>query len=174
MKIIKLRLDALFLAGLFIIFGCSSWDGSLALSVDYDRSVEDGVVAGKYEFFSPDINTKNFPPKRSGVVFVQVEFFSFSRNITGREALLELKNRGYRALELRELLALGERFPEILNKFPVIALGSVWCRRPKYCEVPNAYALKKRDGSWSRRLDLYGINMNYGTNCRFPAVKEQM
>jgi len=96
------------------------------LSVDYRRSVEDGVKAGRYNWVSSDITSRNFPTKRKGTAEVAVELIHFNRYVSTNEALRELDGMGYRPAELHELLAFGEKYPEVQRQFPVIALGSVW------------------------------------------------
>ena len=67
------------------------------LSVDYERSVEKGVKAGRYDWANSDINSRNFPTnKRKGMVGVAVELIHLHLNrvISTEEALHELHPMG--------------------------------------------------------------------------------
>ena len=95
------------------------------LSVDYGRSVEDGVKAGHYDLANSDIS-RNFATKRKGTAEVAVELIHFNYTSSIDEVLRELDKMGYRPAELQELLAFGEKYPEVQLEFPIVALDSVW------------------------------------------------
>jgi len=94
--------------------------------VNYDRSVADGIAAGKYDWVNSDITQEHFPPTRSGIVQVGIHLVHFGRNTTTDEVERELDKRGLRSAELPELLALGEKHPNLQREFPINALGSRW------------------------------------------------
>jgi len=80
------------------------------------------------------LNTKVFPPTRRGKSFENIRFipakdlesFHWSEmNISIKEILAELDKLGYRAVEIRELLAFGNAFFHLQTKNPIIALGSI-------------------------------------------------
>lgn len=96
--------------------------------VDYYRSLEDMIAAGKYDYANPDINAKHFPVAKHGKEDVAVELVHFDRNISSDEAIPELDKMGFRPATLPELLAFGEKYPDVQRRFPVVALGSVWLR----------------------------------------------
>jgi len=138
------------------------------LSVDYGRSVEDGVRAGRYDWAnSDDINSRNFPTKRKGTAEVEVELVHFNRGISTDEALGELDRMGYRPAEVHELLAFGQKYPEVQREFPVVAPGSAWQDRFGSRVVPYLY----RDGS-KRILNLDWIEGDWDEVCRFAVVRK--
>ena len=98
------------------------------LSVDYGRSVKDGVKAGRYEGnINPDIVfAANFPTEREGTAEVEMELIHFDRDISTEEVLRELDRMGYRPADIYELLALGEKYRGVQLGVTVVALGSVW------------------------------------------------
>jgi hypothetical protein len=106
------------------------------LSVDYERSVEDLVKAGGYDWANSDITSRNFPTKRKGRAEVVVELIHFNRYISTDEVLRELDRMGFRPAKLHELLAFGEKYPEAQRRFSVVALGSVWLDRDGFRHVP--------------------------------------
>ncbi len=138
-----------------------------ALSINYTRSVEDGIKAGKYDWANSDITPGHFPSEESGTKEVSVELIHFGKDKTTDEVLSELDKTGMRPTTLKELLALGEKYPDLQREFPIIALGSVW-QNPggdRSC----AYL----GGSDSDRgLDLGWLGSRWGGRCRFAAVRK--
>ena len=154
----------------FVIYAAlelASQKDSYPISVDYERSVEDGVKAGLYDYTNPNITSINFKTKRKGKADLVVELVRFNTRISTDYALRELDRMGYRPVELRELLAFGEKYPEVQRKFPIIALGSAWWRRDGVRRVPCLY------GSGSRRdLYLHWVEYGWGLFYRFAAVRK--
>jgi len=141
---------------------------SYPLSVDYGRSVEDGVKTGRYNWADSDITSHNFPTKRKGAAEVAVvELTYFNRVISTDEALRELDRMGCRPAELHVLLAFGEKYPEVQHEFPVVALGSVWQSRSGDRLVPYL----RRHGS-RRHLYLYWVGYDWDEIYRFAAVRK--
>jgi len=137
------------------------------LSVDYGRSVEDGVKAGHYDWVDSDITSRNFPTKRKGTAEVAVELIHFNWYFWTDRVLRELDEMGYRPAELHELLAFGEKYPEIQRGFPIFALGSIWQDRGGNRRVPYL----GRSG-WERELGLARLERCWSMVCRFAAVKK--
>jgi len=137
------------------------------LSVDYDLSVENAVKLGQYNWTNGDITGKNFPTTRTGKVEVVVELIRFNCAISTKDAQRELDQRGYRPAELHELLAFGEKYPEVQHEFPVVALGSVWQSRSGDRLVPYL----RRHGS-RRHLYLYWVGYDWDEIYRFAAVRK--
>jgi hypothetical protein len=142
-------------------------DNIYPLSVDYGRSVEDGVKAGRYDWVNSDITSLNFPTKRKGRAEVVMELVHFNRYISNDGALRELDRMGYRPAELHELLAFGEKYFEVQLEFPVVALGFVWRGRGGGRFVPYLF----RDGS-KRYLYLGWIGDGWDEIYRFAAVRK--
>jgi len=137
------------------------------LSVDYERSVEKGVKAGRYDWANSDITARNFPTERNGTAEVAVELVHFNRHVSTDEAFRELDRMGFRPAELHELLAFGEKHPEVQREFPVVALGSVWQFRYGSRFVPYLSG-----GDSERGLYLGWIGFDWFEVCRFAAVRK--
>ena len=137
------------------------------LSVDYGRSVEDGVRAGRYDWANSDITSCNFLTKRKGMAEISVEIINFARYISTDGVLRELDRMGYRPAELHELLAFGEKYPDVQREFPIVALGSVW--RHRYGDRGVPYL--RRHGS-GRPLNLHWVEDGWREFCRFAAVRK--
>ncbi len=135
------------------------------LTINYTRSVEDGIRAGKYEWSSSDITSSHFPSEETGTKEVSIELIHFGRDMETNEVLSELDKMGLRPATLKELLTLGEKHPDLQREFPIIALGSVW-RDPG---GDRDCACLGRDDS-RRRLHLLWIGRRWDDYCRFAAV----
>jgi len=136
--------------------------------VNYGRSIEDGIKAGRYDWVDSDITSRNFPTKRKGTAEVAVELVCFNRCVfSTKKVLRELDRMGYRPAELHELLAFGEKYPEVHREFPVVALGSVWRGRLGCRNVPCLDGIS----SW-RGLDLRWFVGGWGGIFRFAAVRK--
>ena len=134
--------------------------------VDFGKSLEEMIAAGKYDWRNNDITSARFPITGGGRVSVDAKLFHFNRTMTSDEVGRELDKAGYRSATIAELLAFGAAFPEVQRQFPVIALGSVGsvfgfrlvpCLRRRGAER-NLY-LSWHDGAWD---DV----------CRFLAVRK--
>ncbi|MDX9913597.1 MAG: hypothetical protein RBS77_03395 [Candidatus Moranbacteria bacterium] len=108
---------------------------------DYDLEIENILQTEKFAWafdgrfkLEDYLNTKIFPPTKRGKAFVNIEFipildlesFHWSgMTVSVKEVLSELDKLGYRAVEIRELLAFGNAFFHLQTKKPIIAFGSV-------------------------------------------------
>ena len=137
------------------------------LSVDYERSVEKGVKAGRYDWANSNITSRNFPAERNGTAEVEMKLIHFNRHISTTKALRELDRMEYRPAELHELLAFGEKYPEVQRGFPVVALGSVWQNRNghRFVSYLFRYGLE-------RNLHLERIENDWHEVYRFAAVRK--
>lgn len=163
----------------FLFIGCSSVSGSrnslynlhdadksrltFPIRVNYDLSVESLVLNGWYIWKDTRITTENFPSIRKGEVDLVIELVHFDKVLAPDEVLMELDVMGYRPAEILELLAFGEKYPEIPKRFPVVAHGSVWRDWHGHNRVPY--------------LDRYGTDLNsfdekWDKRFRFAAVRK--
>lgn len=137
------------------------------LSVNYSRTIEDGIAAGKYDWTNSDITSSHFPSKEIGTKEVSVGLVHFGKDMTADEALSELDKAGMRPATLKELLTLGEKHPDLQRESPIIALGSVW-QDPygyRYCAC-----LGRCDSV--RVLHLFWLGSRWVGYCRFAAVRK--
>jgi len=141
---------------------------SFKVTVDYDRTIEEMVAAGKYNWSNSDINAKNFPISAKGKVEVNIEPVHFKRRMRSDEVLRELDKQGLRPATLPELAALGEQHPELQREFhQIVALGSI-------CNVWGGQGTTCLYGDSSNRQ--FGLYRDDGSNwhdyCRFAAVRK--
>ena len=135
------------------------------LQVNYDRSIEDCVVDGKYDWKNNNITSKNFPTTRKGTADIVLHLIHFCREISSEDAKAEMDKRGLRPAETHELLALGKDHPELQRQFPIVALTSVWPDRDGNRRVPYLVRVDSR-----RRLGLCWFGSGWDAAYRFAAV----
>jgi len=133
--------------------------------VDYDRSMEDGIKAGKYDRENNAIAPGNFPSQETGIIERLIGLFHCAKDMSTAEAIAEMDKKGYRPITLKELLALGEKHPGLQREFPVVALGSVARYSQGYypCLI-NFLA--------DRALLLCFGDDRWGARCRFAAIRK--
>ncbi len=140
---------------------------SHTVEVDYSQTVEEMVLAGRYDSSNEDINSQNFSIKGEGKKQVEVFEICFGRVVDSSEDLtVKLDELGYKPAQLPELLSLGKEKPELQRDHPIIALGSlavIWGYR----------CVSSLDESDSRRrLSLRPFRDDWGAWYRFLVVRK--
>ena len=139
----------------------------LTVDVNYARTVEEMVEAGRYGWNNSDISSRNFPVNRRELGNLKVHLLHFNRFISSDGAIKELDKMGFRPAELPELLALGAQHPDEQRKYPIVALGSAW-RSPD-----GGRGVPCLDGGGSGRdLSLGWFGREWGEGYRFAAVRK--
>lgn len=107
------------------------------LTVNYDRSISDGIKAGNYNWVNPDITEEHFPAEAEerGTKSQIFTLYHFSRYIESNDAIVEMNRDGYRPATIRELLAFGEANSEPQRRFSIIALSSIWVGQDSHHNV---------------------------------------
>lgn len=136
--------------------------------INYGRSVEDGIKAGKYDWSNEDITSSHFPSEEAGTKEVSINLIHFGRDReTTDEVISKLDKTGMRPATLKELLAFSEKYPDIQREFSIIALGSIW-------RIPSGdrrCAYLSRGGS-KRYLSLSWLGCRWSGDYRFAAVRK--
>lgn len=157
-----------------------------SVPVDLTRTLAEMVAAGKYNYANPNIVEKNFPIQRPSVSEDAVEggpyrtpgvqntntkivLVHLNKVATTSEVLEYLDKLGLRPARIEELLALGEKFPDVQRQFPVVALGSVWVCSGESRRV--AYLGGSGSGR-SMSLDWDDPGRAWREIYRFPAVSK--
>jgi hypothetical protein len=133
--------------------------------VDYDLPVKQAIDLGEYQAVHADIIGANFPSTRTGKAEMDIVLVRFDHRMKSEDVLREVEKEGLRPTELPEFLAFGAKYPEVQRKFSIACLGSVWCCRKGYRNVPCLYA-----ASEGRYLDLHWWDDGWYTYTRFAAV----
>lgn len=140
------------------------------IAVDYGMRVEEAIELGKYDWVNKSITQGHFPTEGKGKAKLKMELVHFERYtpVPYKKATEELDRMGYRPAELMELLAFGEKYPDVQREFPIVALASVWRDSDGNRLVPYLYG-----GDGSRRiLSLDWIEFGWYKPCRFAAVRK--
>ncbi|MFH1611493.1 MAG: hypothetical protein ABIA83_02745 [Patescibacteria group bacterium] len=142
-------------------------DTGYTVLVDYRKTIEQMVSAGRYDWSDGNINSVNFPVNGTGVATITPELVHLNKKASSEEALAHKEANGLRPATIEELLAFGATYPDVQREFPVVALGSSWVDRDGHRRAPYL------DGDGSERelsLDWYGSGWFEG--CRFLAVRK--
>jgi hypothetical protein len=137
------------------------------VTIDYRKSLDEMVKAGRYGYTNPAITSEHFPIQGEGEVPTELVFVHFDRNIESDGAVAELNKMGLEPARLEHACAFGEKYPDVQKEFPIVFLGSVWADASGNRHVPYL------DG-WSggRGLGLSGWSGGWGRRCRFAAVRK--
>ncbi len=133
--------------------------------VNYDRSIADSLMAGKYDWKNDNITDANFPSDEKGQRKVEFGVFHFNKTTESDDNVAKMKAEGFRPATMKELLAYGEKNPKEQRKYPIIALGLVARldgRRP----VGDL-----RGSSGGRDADLGYDGLEWRVCCRFLGVR---
>ncbi|MFH1047832.1 MAG: hypothetical protein V1738_06025 [Patescibacteria group bacterium] len=142
--------------------------GTYRITVDRGRTLGEAIAAGRYDSVDSDINSRNYSepspvPGEAEAVLVHLD-----RVATTAEAEAGIAHPGLRPVTLWELLAFGERYPDVQRQFPVIALGSSWIDSYGGRVVPLLFGCSGGRGlglSWDDPGDIWL------DDCRFLAVR---
>lgn len=136
------------------------------IMVDYTRSLTEMIKAGKYDWVNDDIDSKHLSLKGKGKHELSATLFHFDRYIKSDDAIAKMDKQGYRPAAIEELLALGEKYPDLQREFLIVALGSVWWDLG-YRGVPCL-----DQSSSDRDLGLYRFSGEWDPHCRFLALRK--
>jgi len=136
----------------------------LSIVVDYSMTLGQMIAAGSYDWVNDEITPERFPVKGTGKISLKPELVHFKSNIFSEKVLEELDKMGLRPGTHKELLAFGATYPNMQNKFPVVALGSS-------CHVygGDRYVACLGRGDSGRYLDLGWWGGAWGDGFRFLA-----
>ena len=149
------------------------------LLVNYDLTVEALVQECGFDWNNNgDINSKNFPTKRTGQHKVETKIYHFGKSMTSEEVFAEMEKDGFRPAELHELLTYRKKNPDEQIRCPVVELNSVWGRwgdRRFAVRLDGASFGRARDRfnyHEERYLILSDFDNEWGEYDRFLAVRE--
>lgn len=137
------------------------------LTVDYDRTIERLVKAGKYDWSHIDISSELFSTKRKGIADILIELIHFRSRKNTNQVLQEIDKNCLRPADIIEILTFGAKYPKEQTKYPIVARGSMWIGTCGGHFVPCL-----RSGSKGRYLDLYWFGGFWDTYYRFAVVRE--
>jgi hypothetical protein len=147
-------------------------ESTRTLVVDYTMSLEDMIVAGKYNWANDNITAKRFSVAGTGTEELEWDLWDPRRDISSGDALKGQQtedndeNNPWRSATLAELLAFGAKYPDAQRKNPIVALASV-----ARVHGGRDVAYLCGDGSL-RYLDLSWWGSGWGSDYRFLRVRK--
>ena len=156
----------------------------LDVVVDYRRTFDQMVRAGNYGHVLGSINGNKFPirPLHSGLaemdgspyrqiapIKTEVILVHLNQAVSTNTALGQMDRLGLEGSPIEEILAVGEKYPDLQRKFPIVGLGSIWqseAGQPRYC--PLLYV-----GANIRLLSIDRIDFKCFPRCRFLARRKR-
>lgn len=102
----------------------------IILPVDYGMSLDQMIVAGRYDWVTPSLNNINFPVQGDGVCRFEFDLVNPKRTISSSDVLTLLgedsdPTNPWMPAQIEHLLVFGAWFPELQLKNIILALGSV-------------------------------------------------
>lgn len=138
----------------------------LWITVNYNLSLPEMIVAGKYGRVNPEITPERFLITGTGESRLLAEIVHFKCDMSLEDVLAKLDTRGLRPGTIEELLAFGATFPDMQRKFPIVALGSS-------AEMPGRRGVVYLDhGGSQRNLDIIGCGCGWPDFYRFLAFRK--
>jgi len=141
--------------------------GEYPVTVDYGKTIEEMIAAGRYDWKNGDINSKNFSVMGKGTVETKLELVHLNKAASTKEVETYLEANGLRAATLEELLEFGATYPNIQREFPIVAIGSFWVVPDGDRSVPYLDRFGSR-----RALSLCWGDDDWDDVCRFLAVRK--
>lgn len=96
--------------------------------VDYGLTLEQMIVAGRYDWTNSDITSERFPVKGAGKMEYENKIFHFGRNISSEEAtrliIADDTSNPWKPWKTEQSLAYGTKYPDDQMKGPLVGLGS--------------------------------------------------
>jgi len=140
--------------------------------VDYEKTVEEMVFAGRYAQKNENVVEKYFHIKKEkSVVLFEGRYFNYPRNISSREVEGEIEQEDrvnpWLPAQSEHILAFGAAFPDEQNeRRSIVGLGS----KTMIEEICRVICLRKTVAS-GRRLDLLHWNGDWTSLFYFLAVR---
>lgn len=138
-----------------------------SICVNYAIPFTNMIGMGKYDWVNENITAEHFPITGSGKSEVDFQFVHLNKLASSEEVLLHMEKNNLRPATLAELLAFGEKYPEIQREFPIVALGSFWING----DGIRLVLYLGKDNS-KRFLNLYWFDRDWSGDWRFLAVRK--
>jgi hypothetical protein len=139
---------------------------TLVVAVDYSQSLNALISDGCYDSVHTEITPRNFRLSATGCWQQEMLLVQFRDSVAPLEAVVRMKEQGYRPAIIEELLALGSQYPDLQRSIPIVALGAARV-------VENRRYVVCLGGSQSaRELGLVVMYRRWSIYYRFAFVKE--
>ncbi len=92
--------------------------------VDYDRTMEEALQAGRYAWVNTEITSEHFKGIESGKGELSIVLVELPAHVTIEKVIKMQIDKNPRPGTIRELLAFAEKYPEVQLDYAIFALGS--------------------------------------------------
>lgn len=140
---------------------------TLTVTLYYPRTFEEMVAAGHYDWVNQDITSGHFPITREGETAIEVVLVHLNKVASTADVLHYMGEHGLAPAPIEHLFAVGEQYPDLQRKFPIVALGSVWRFSRGLRFVAGLCEFGAR-----RDLGLRWFECDWRDDCRFLAVRK--
>lgn len=145
----------------------SAPDPIFKVEVDYGKTLEAMIAAGRYDWVDSGITPERFPIQGEGKAERELVLVHLDKEVSTDEAQAELDRRGLRPAKIEELLALGAAQPELQREFPIVALGSDFVNSDGF----RGFVYLGWGGG-GRDLYLHWDDDDWNKHCRFLAARK--
>ena len=139
-----------------------AWTETYEINVR-DCPLRETIEAGKYDWVNPYI-LERFQSEPIIAGKKEVFVICFNRHISSEDAVKEMAKMNLHPANIWDQLALGEKYPDLQRKFPIIALDSS-------CEFAGRRVPFLSEYGSDRRLSLDYWDSVWSAHCRFLAVR---
>lgn len=118
-------MTCILLLALIVVSGCGRATSYRYTMVDYDRSIQESIGLGRYDYCNERVSEENFPtlPNEKGRYEIAFVLYEFDSDVNAKWVVSEMKNMNRRPATIRELITFGGKTCT-KQCGPVIALGS--------------------------------------------------
>jgi hypothetical protein len=142
---------------------------SYSVTVNYNKTVNQLVKDGKYDWVSNNFSDSHFTVNKKGEEQAEIFIVTIDRRMS-TEAITKMINDlviPLRHANAKEELALGAQYPDLQREGPIAALGSTWRDSDGGLMAPYLNG----DGSY-RDLGLIDVDGDWYSGWRFACVRK--
>jgi hypothetical protein len=130
-----------------------------------NRTTEEVVAAGNYDWKNDWVNGKNFPMRPMSEGPREIVYLEFDYDPASEEVLAEAQRQGLERPRHDDVLFFGEQYLEEQRKAPVVFLHEPW-----HYPHRGLFVLVLYCGCRGRGLDLNYFGVRWRQRCRFAFV----
>ena len=137
--------------------------------IDYSQSLKQMIAAAMLDSVHSDINDKNFPIMKEGIVETTFMLERFDHPVRTTDAVGLLDKKGFRPATIVDLIAFGTIYPDVQEEFGVVAVGTLWDPGNVHHSYDVPYLSHSNHG---RSLSLFRSAPRWKERYRFLVVRK--
>jgi len=141
--------------------------GSFQINTTGNRTAEEVVAAGNYDWRNDWVNGENFPMRPMPEGPREIVFLEFDHDPGSEEVLAEAQRQGFDRPMYEDALFFGEQHPEEQRNGPIVFL-----HEPRQDPVGYLVVLVLGCGGRDRHLLLRCFGRSWDRRCRFAFVRK--